>query len=127
MTYEEIVKKAQSMIEGCDASNIPGHLAVEIDITGEGEGAFYFELKDGQLFVEPYEYYDHDCKFIMSAKTFIRMMEGNLDSVLAFTTGKLKIERSIEKALEFQKLMGTLEKQTKAKAKTAKTAKTAKA
>ena len=56
-----------------DVSDISGHLAVQIDIIGEGEGAFYIELKDHELHVEPYEYYDHDCKFIVSGKNFLKL------------------------------------------------------
>ncbi len=116
MTYEEIVKGAKEALCNKDVSNIPGHLAVEIDIIGEGEGAFYIELKDGELFVEPYEYYDNDCKLIASAETFTKLIDGKLDAVLAFTTGKLRVEGSIDKALEFQKITGAKDKKCAKKA-----------
>ena len=73
MTYEEIFNTTKEIIMKSDVSKIGGHLAVQVDITGEGEGAFYIELKDGQLFVEPYEYYDRDCKFIISGENFIKL------------------------------------------------------
>ncbi len=41
MTYEEIVKEAQKIVAKGDASGIKQHLAVQYNITGEGEGAFY--------------------------------------------------------------------------------------
>lgn len=104
MTYQEIFEKTKENVMQCDVCKIQGHLAVQIDITGEGEGAFYIELKDGQLFVEPYEYYDHDCKFIISAKNFFKLIDGSLNPVAAFTLGKLKVEGNIDKALEFQKI-----------------------
>jgi len=104
MTYEEIFEKSKEIIMQSDVSGIDGHLAVEVDIRGEGEGAFYIELKDHELHVEPYEYYDNDCKFIISGKNFFKLIEGSLNPVMAFTTGKLKVEGSIEKALEFQKI-----------------------
>ena len=113
MTYEEIVKTAQSELSKKDVSNFGGHLAVQIDITGEGEGAFYIELKDGVLCVEPYEYYDRDCKLIASADTLSKMMKGKLDAVLAFTTGKLKVEGNLDKALEFQKIVNAKNKKKK--------------
>lgn len=110
MTYEEIFNLSKSMIMKSDVSNIPGHLAVEVDITGEGEGAFYIELKDGSISVEPYSYNDYDCKFIISAKNFIKLTEGSLDPVFAFTIGKLKVEGSLEKALEFKKIIDAIKK-----------------
>lgn len=110
MTFEEIFNKSKEIIMRGDVSEISGHLAVEVDIVGEGEGAFYIELKDGVLRVEPYKYYDNDCKFIVSAKNFIKLADGSLDAVFAFTTGRLKIEGSIEKALEFKKIVEAVKK-----------------
>ncbi len=108
MSYEEVFAKSKEIIMKSDVSGIGGHLAVQVDITGEGEGAFYIELKDGKLFVEPYEYYDRDCKFVISAKHFLKMAEGKLDPVLAFTAGKLKVEGSLEKALEFKNIVDSI-------------------
>lgn len=105
MTYEEIFNGAKELYLSKDVSGIDGHLAVQIDITGEGEGAFYIELLDHKLYVEPYEYYDRDVKFIASAKTFMKLTDGSLDAIAAYTLGKLKIEGSIEKALAFQKII----------------------
>lgn len=122
MTYEEIVASAREILLAKDVSAFDGHLAVQIDITGEGAGAFYVELKDKQLFVEPYEYYDRDCKLVASAENLLKITEGKLDAVLAFTTGKLKVEGDLDKALEFQKIVKAPDK-----AKAAKTAKTEKA
>lgn len=104
MTYEEIFNASKEIIMQSDVRGIDTNLAVEIDIVGEGEGAFYIELKNGVLSVEPYEYYDHDCKFIVSGENFLKLAADKLDPVLAFTTGKLKVEGSLEKALEFQKI-----------------------
>ncbi len=115
MTYEEIFNRSKELILQSDASNIPGHLAVQINIVGEGEGAFYVELKDGKLHVEPYEYYDRDCKFIVSAKNFLKLTDGSLNAVFAYTTGKLKIEGSLEKALEFQRIVDAVKAKQKSK------------
>ncbi|MDE6501865.1 MAG: SCP2 sterol-binding domain-containing protein [Ruminococcus sp.] len=110
MTYEEIFTKSKELILANDVDGLEGHIAVQINIIGEGEGAFYIELKDGKVYVEPYEYYDRDCIFIVSGKNFIKMCEGKLDAVLAFTTGRLKVEGSIEKALEFNKIVKSVQK-----------------
>ncbi len=110
MTYEEIFAKSKEIIMKSDVSDIDGHLAVEIDIVGEGEGAFYIELLDRKLYVEPYEYYDRDCKFIVTAEDFLKLADGSLNAVFAFTTGKLKVEGSLDKALEFQKIVEAVKK-----------------
>lgn len=104
MTFEEIVAKAKEIAKTKDLSDYKEHLAVEIKINGDGEGTFYVEIKDGQIAVEPYNYYDHDCCIICDAKLLLGLMEGTADGVASFLTGKLKIQRSVDKALEFQNL-----------------------
>ncbi len=110
MTYEEIFEQTKAYILGNDVDGIKGHLAIEVDIVGEGGGAFYIELKDGKVAIEPYEYYDNDCKFLVSGEDFLNICSGKLDPVVAFTKGKLKIEGSIEKALEFAKIVDKVKK-----------------
>ncbi|MDE5966363.1 MAG: SCP2 sterol-binding domain-containing protein [Lachnospiraceae bacterium] len=105
MTYEEIVDKVKKRLTDVKDKDLSGFLAIQVNITGEGEGAFYVEVKDGKLSVEPYEYNDRQAKVIMDSKNFLKLMDGKLDPVFAFTTGKLKIEGSVEKVLEFSKLL----------------------
>ncbi len=113
MTYEEIFAKSKELILANKVDGLEGHIAVQINIVGEGEGAFYIELKDGNVYVEPYEYYDRDCIFIVSGKNFLKMCEGKLDAVVAFTTGKLMVDGSIEKALEFNNIVKKVQKSNK--------------
>ncbi len=111
MTYEEIFAKTKELVLSHDIDGLEGNIAVQINIIGEGEGAFYIALKDGVVSVEPYEYYDRDCIFIVTGKDFLKMCEGTLNPVKAFTVGKLKIKGSIEKALEFSKIIEGVRKQ----------------
>ena len=115
MTYWEIFEKSKELILSNDLEGLEGNLAIQVNIVGEGEGAFYIALRNGVVDVQPYDYKDNDCMFFVSGKDFIRMCEGTLNPVAAFTTGKLKVEGSIEKALEFQKIVNKVQKQTKAK------------
>ncbi len=111
MTYEEIFKKSKEIFMEADISKLDNrHMAVQVDIIGEGEGAFYIELKDGKLSVEPYEYYDRDVKLIATAENFLKIANGTLNSIFAFTTGKLKVEGNMDKALELQKMIESVKK-----------------
>ena len=105
MTYEEVFQKFKGMFADIDVSNVKEHLAYQFNITGEGAGSFYAEVKDGKLSIEPYEYYDRDAIFICSAENLFKIVEGKLDPVLAFTLGKLKVEGNIDKALKIKELM----------------------
>ncbi len=121
MTYEEIFSKSKEIIMQADVTGFKNKLAVQVNIIGEGEGAFYIELKDEKLSVEPYEYYDRDCILILTGEDFLKLANNQLNPVAAFTTGKLKVEGSIDKALEFQKIVEAV------KAKPAKAEKAEKA
>ena len=105
MTFEEMFAEVKRRISGADVSAINEHLAYQFNITGDGAGSFYVEVRDGQLYVEPYEYYDRDVIFTCSAKTLEKIADGKQDPVLAFTLGKLKIEGSIDKALKLKDIL----------------------
>ena len=92
MTYEEIVKEAQKLVSKADASAISEHLAVQYNVTGEGEGAFYMEVKDGKVEVQPYDYKDRDILVTADGQTILDMMSGKLDVVAAYLTHKISAE-----------------------------------
>lgn len=119
MTYKEIFSRSRELILANNTNGIEEHFAVEVDITGEGSGAFYIELKDGNIYVEPYEYYDRDCKLIISGDDFLSICNGSLDSVKAFTNGKLKIEGDIDKALKMSEIFNAVKESHAEKASAA--------
>lgn len=105
MTYVELFSEMKGKFMNADVSDINEHLAFQFNITGEGEGAFYVEVKDGELFIEPYEFYDRDAVFICSAKVLLDMADEKLDPVFAFTVGKLRVEGNLDKALQFKRII----------------------
>ncbi len=120
MTYEEVVKEAQKIVAKGDASGIKDHLAVQYNITGEGEGAFYMEVKDGCIEVQPYDYNDRDILVTADAQTILDMMSGKLDIVNAYLTHKISAEGNLGKADILKKLIDSGKKAEKAAAKAEK-------
>ena len=53
MTYQEIVSKVQKNAINSNAVHICYHIAIQFNIYGEGEGAFYVEIDRGRIFVMP--------------------------------------------------------------------------
>ena len=104
MTYEELVKKAKDLYEASDASVIKDHVAIQFNVTGEAQGAFYLEIKDGKVVVEPYEYYDRDVIVTTDAETLVKMAEGKLAMEAAYLTGKIKAEGDLGKGLLLKEL-----------------------
>ena len=104
MTFNELVAKVKGMAEKVDASGTD-FLAVQVNIEGKDSGVFYVEAKDGKVSVEPYEYHDRNCAITMKMDNFNKLIDGKLDPIIAFTTGKLKVDGDAGKALEFSKLL----------------------
>ena len=120
MTYEEIVKKAKQAAKNIDANALNEHIAIQIDIEGEGEGAFYVEASEGKIAVEPYEYYENDCKIKTDAETIIAVLSGKLKAEEALSGGKLQVEGDAGKALTLINARKTPEKKPAAKKAPAK-------
>lgn len=110
MTYGEMFAQAKELLESADASAIQGHLAYQFNVTGEAAGAFYVEVKEGRVFVEPYEYHDRDVLFTCSLDTLLKIAAGKTDPVAAVMLGKLKVEGSIDKALKLKELLAAKKK-----------------
>ena len=118
MTYTDLFYEIKGKFMGADVSDIHEHLAFEFDIEDEeAGGAFYVEVKDGQLFVEPYEYYDRDAMFICTPEVLIKIADGEMDPVWAFTTQKLRVEGNIDKALRLNEIIEQKKKEMKKEAK----------
>ena len=102
MSYEELVGEIRNLFMKADVSDIKEHIAYQFNIRGEAEGAFYAEVSDGKLSLEPYEYYDRDVLFTTTADTLLKIAKGKTDPVAAFTLGKLKVEGDFDKALKLK-------------------------
>ena len=60
------------------------------------------DLKDVRVLCGTYEYYDRDAVFTCTADTLFKLASGKLDPIFAFTTGKLRVEGNLEKAMKLQ-------------------------
>lgn len=120
MTYAEFFYEIKGKFMGVDMSDIHEHLAFQFNIEDEeAGGAFYVEVKNGELLVEPYEYNDRDAMFIASPDTLMKIAEGDMDPVWAFTTQKLRVEGNIDKALKLKDIIEKKKKEMKKKEKEA--------
>ena len=106
---------------GTDVSDIHEHLAYQFNIEDEeAGGSFYVEVKDGVLKVEPYDYFDKDAMFISTPEVLLKIADGEMDPVWAYTTQKLRVEGNIDKALRLKDIIEMKKKQARAAEKEAK-------
>lgn len=121
MTYEELVKQAKEAYEAADAGKVKEHVAIQFNVTGEAQGAFYLEVKDGKVSVEPYEYYDRDVLVTADGQVLVDIATGKLGLEKAYLTGKIKAEGNLKKALLLKELnFKKAEKKAPAKKEAAK-------
>ena len=92
ITYEQIVKKVRKTFENADAREVFEHVAIEVDIVGEGAGAFYFEIAQRALTVEPYNYYNNDGRIIATADVILKLAARKLHLRDAWKSGQIKFE-----------------------------------
>lgn len=96
MKYEEIVEKVKNATSKANVSRAVGHIAFQFNVEGEGEGAFYLEIADGKVYVEPYEYYDRDVIIVTTANVIMQMIEGGLQPMVAYTNEQMKVYGNID-------------------------------
>ncbi len=89
MKYEELVKAVKDSVKNVKVSKTIGHVAFQFNIEGEAEGAFYLEIDEGKINVEPYEYYDRNVIIVTSAEVVMQMINGSTSVKAAYTNGVL--------------------------------------
>ncbi len=92
ITYEQILKKVRKTFENADAREVFEHVAIEVDIIGEGAGAFYFEVAERACTIEPYNYYNHDGRIIASADVVLALAAKKIHMREAWQNGDIKYE-----------------------------------
>ena len=107
MTYEQIVEKVKKALNKVDASGVKGHLAVQVDVYGEGEGAFYIEVKDGKVDVQPYEYFDHDLRIRCTATEIISIVEGKKKIIEEVAAQNIEALRNVARIDDFAELLSS--------------------
>ena len=119
MTYQELVKKLETAYAKADASAITDHVAVQFNVTGEGEGALYLEVADGKVDIQPYEYYDRDAIVTTNASALVDIATGKLNISEAYNKGILYVDGDLHKASLLEKIVLKKAAEKKAPAKKA--------
>lgn len=126
MTYEELVKEVKKNYSTLDASEVKEHVAVQFNVEGEAEGAFYIEIAEGKADVEPYEYYDRDAVVTTSADVAVKLSTKKLSLKEAYDDEKAKVWGDFDKILYAFDQLKVVKEASDSKATTAKKASTKK-
>lgn len=99
MTFDEIYATMKTYFEQRDFEVFgQGVYSYEFDVTGEGEGKFYIEIKDGSLNMQPYDYKNSLCSFKISSGNLCEIINRNTTPTAAYSSGRLTIHGDVSAA-----------------------------
>ena len=99
MNFEEIFNQMKDYFEAKDYTSFgSGVYSYEFDITGEGAGKFYIEVRDGSLAIQPYDYKNSTCSFVINSMHLRKLIEHTLGPVAAYATGRLRVKGDVSAA-----------------------------
>ena len=102
MEFKDCFNELKKDFINKDVSNVP-NVVFEFNI--KDVGVFYAKVQDGKLDIQPYNYYDNDVSFTAKFETYKKIINGELDAVKAFFTGKLKVSGDLGKAALLQSIL----------------------
>ncbi|MBQ4110683.1 MAG: SCP2 sterol-binding domain-containing protein [Clostridia bacterium] len=128
MNYFEAFDKIKDKLKDVDSDKLGENVALQINLTDDDcHGTFYIQVKDGALYVEPYDYYDNDANITVSFDTLVKIIDKKLDPVEAVAGGMLEVFGNPDKALLLTRLDKKAKKAPAKKPAAKKTATTKKA
>ena len=113
MTYEELVQSVKNVYANADAGNVKEHVAIQCNIEGEAEGALYIEVSEGNIDVQPYEYYDRDAILTLSAANLLEIAAGKKDLLEAYHANEVSVWGDLDKVVEMKKVILPKKKEEK--------------
>lgn len=105
MNYFEAFDKIKDKLKDVDSDKLGENVALQINLTDDDcHGTFYIQVKDGALYVEPYDYYDNDANITVSFDSLVKIIDKKLDPVEAVSGGMLEVFGNTDKALLLTRL-----------------------
>lgn len=80
---------------------------VQLNLTGEGGGAYYMVIKDGTLEIKEGTHENPTVTVTTSAENWLKINNGKANPMSLMMLGKLKVSGSLPMAMKFQSLFRT--------------------
>lgn len=105
MNFFEAFENIKKSITKFDSAKFNNDFAIQVTMTNKDcGGIFYIEYKDGQLNIEPYNYYDNNVDITSGYADLLKVLAGKLalTSVKLNITGDAEVLSSFISAIEFK-------------------------
>jgi len=105
MTTKEVFNEMQKRVDN-HPTKLAGIKAVfQFDISGADPGVYSVAIADGKGVVTEGAHASPDITITMACSDFADLVEGKLDGIKAFMTGKLKVKGDMMLAMQLQSLL----------------------
>ncbi len=111
--YLEQVERFRNVYEYADARNIFEHIAIQINVSGEGAGILYMEVADRAVTVEPYDYKDRDGEVFIEGSFVVSFLESGMSFDEAREKNLIRYEGNIKKLKTLKNLVFRNRKKSK--------------
>lgn len=96
-----------AMSERFQAGKAEGeNFTVQFNLTGDGGGQWYAGITGGKLDVNKGSVDGPAATLTMDADDFAQMSNGELNPMMAFMSGKIKVDGDLNTVMKFQNLVG---------------------
>ena len=102
MKFKDCFNELKKDFINKDVSNVT-NVVFEFNI--KDIGVFYAKVQDGKLDIQPYNYYDNDVSFTAKFEIYKKIINGELDPIKSFFTGRLKVSGDLGKAALLQSIL----------------------
>jgi putative sterol carrier protein len=82
------------------------NMAIQFDLTGEGGGTWAVNVADGKVNVVEEAVASPTATVKMDANDYVDMSTGKLNPMMAFMSGKVKVDGDLNSVMQFQQLFG---------------------
>lgn len=105
MSVAEIFNSMPARFQADKAAG--ANMSILFDLSGDEGGQYYVNITDGQLAVTPGAPAATPSATVkMTAEDFTAMSSGSLNPMMAFMTGKIKVDGDLNSVMKFQSLVG---------------------
>lgn len=101
---EEIFKSMPERFNAEKAGDT--EMTVNFDLSGEGGGQWHASINGGAFDVNKGAAESADATIKMDADDFAKMSKGELNAMMAFMSGKIKVDGDLNSVMKFQSLVG---------------------
>lgn len=104
MDFRELIYKIREAYENADARSIFEHIAIQFHVSGEITGAFYLEVAERKICIEPYEYSNPDAVVSISTEVIYQLLEKKVSTIEAMDKKMVSIEGNLGKVRALQNI-----------------------